>query len=263
MRLGHISTRLRRELWNTARRQLNELPRFDGLFIQNGAVFVEQVIGRYREMNEDEVSIRYRTVMSLFKTVILEHPYNRVLDLVEMMVQHPGLSRTSFGSETRVLFEMHGAAYRLSTSFPWQFIPRSTEAQGEAAARSTEALQKSGMDGASAHLQQAAGHLRHQRYAESITASVHAVESVARLLDPAASKNLGPALNSLERSGLLNHKALKSGILKLYGYASDEQGVRHALLDKKAADVGEDEALFMYGACACFAAYLADKHRKT
>ena len=119
------------------------------------------------------------------------------------------------------------------------------------------------MTGASAHLRQAAGHLRHGRHAESIAASVTAVESVARLIDPSASRNLGPALNSLEKSGLLKHKALKKGILSLYGYASDEQGVRHALLDKQAADVGEDEALFMYGACACFAAYLADKNEKS
>ena len=35
-----------------------------------------------------------------------------------------------------------------------------------------------------------------------------------------------------------------------YGYTNDEQGIRHALLNKDAAEVGLDEALFMFGACA-------------
>ena len=47
-----------------------------------------------------------------------------------------------------------------------------------------------------------------------------------------------------------------------YGYTNDEQGIRHALLDRDAADVGLDEALFMFGACASFAAYLTQKHRQ-
>ena len=46
------------------------------------------------------------------------------------------------------------------------------------------------------------------------------------------------------------------------GYTSDEQGIRHALIDQATADVGLDEAMFMFGACASFAAYLANKHRQ-
>ena len=82
------------------------------------------------------------------------------------------------------------------------------------------------------------------------------------MIDPEASRTLGPALDSLERAGLLNHRALKNAFDNLYGYTSDEQGVRHALLERDAADVGLDEAIFMYGACASFAAYLVNKHQK-
>lgn len=44
---------------------------------------------------------------------------------------------------------------------------------------------------------------------------------------------------------------------------SSEEGVRHSLVFKDSADVGLDEAMFMFGACASFAAYLANKHRQT
>ena len=118
------------------------------------------------------------------------------------------------------------------------------------------------MDGAATHLRQAAEHINARQYADSVADSIHAVESVARVIDPKASKPLGPALDSLEKAGMLKHKALKEAFQKLYGYASDEQGIRHALLEKDAPQVGQDEAVFMFGACASFAAYLTNRHRR-
>ena len=88
------------------------------------------------------------------------------------------------------------------------------------------------------------------------------MESVARLIDPAASKTLGPALDSIEKAGLLKHAALKNAFKRLYGYTNDEQGIRHALLDRGSTDAGLDEAVFMFGACASFAAYLAQMNRQ-
>jgi hypothetical protein len=35
----------------------------------------------------------------------------------------------------------------------------------------------------------------------------------------------------------------------LYGYTSDQKGIRHPLLDDGTADVDEADAMFMIGAC--------------
>ena len=71
--------------------------------------------------------------------------------------------------------------------------------------------------------------------------------------------NLKPALASInDRGGL--HPALGDAFIKLYGYTSEEPGVRHPLLDSQKAKVGMDEAVFMLGACASFASYLWRKH---
>ena len=118
------------------------------------------------------------------------------------------------------------------------------------------------MDGAATHLTKAAEDINGRRYAESVGNSIHAVESVARLIDPKAAKTLGPALKSLKDRGVLPHEALAKAFSALYGCSSDEQGIRHALLDRNEANVGLDEAMFMYGACASFAAYLVNKHRQ-
>ena len=118
------------------------------------------------------------------------------------------------------------------------------------------------MSGAGAHLRDAAQHMNAEQYADSIADSIGAIESVARSIEPKASRSLGPALDSLENAGVLRHRALKEAFKKLYGYASDEPGIRHAPVFETKADVGLDEAILMFGACASFAAYLARKHRE-
>ncbi len=57
------------------------------------------------------------------------------------------------------------------------------------------------------------------------------------------------------------HGALKSGIKSIYGYTSNEQGIRHPLLEKDAPNVDESDALFMLSACAAFVSYLVGKAR--
>jgi hypothetical protein len=59
------------------------------------------------------------------------------------------------------------------------------------------------------------------------------------------------------------HPAMKKGFTSLYAYTSDEKGIRHALLDDRAAKVDEADALFMLGACAAFVSYLINKARSS
>lgn len=67
-------------------------------------------------------------------------------------------------------------------------------------------------------------------------------------------------LAKLETKAVI-HGAMKSGFKSLYGFTSDESGIRHPLLDKGTADVDESDALFMIGACAAFVSYLINKAR--
>lgn len=91
--------------------------------------------------------------------------------------------------------------------------------------------------------------------------SIHAVESVARVLSNKSRSSLGPALDKLAKEAGL-HPSFKQGLLKLYGYTSDESGIRHSLLDKPSR-VGAAEAQFMIGACAAFISYMLAKGRES
>jgi hypothetical protein len=54
---------------------------------------------------------------------------------------------------------------------------------------------------------------------------------------------------------------LKIAFDKLYAYTNTEQGIRHALLTESEAQVGQDEAIFMLGACSALVSYLVARGR--
>ena len=276
MRLEEVSRDLRRDVWNAIRELLIEVSKQRSrryYFSGNSRLFVQRILGAYRRVPEDEVespgehsgfvSEWSNDVASEFKKIVLESKFHQLLDFVELVVGDRDVD-DGFGVGIASLFDRHAAAYWLDVSEqPYRFFPRSNRAQGDAARNSIKMMRRAGMGGAEAHLRQAAEHINSRRYAESVKDSILAVESVARVIDPKAEKTLGPALKSLEKSGVIRHAALKEAFLRLYGYTNDEQGIRHALVDKSSPSVGVDEAMFMFGACASFAAYLTNKHQQS
>ena len=58
-------------------------------------------------------------------------------------------------------------------------------------------------------------------------------------------------------SQVVLHPALSSAFDKLYGYTSDEQGIRHALLDS--SNLQQEDAVFMLVSCSAFVSYLIAK----
>lgn len=93
-------------------------------------------------------------------------------------------------------------------------------------------------------------------YRNSIKESISAVESMAQAITKNPKATLGDALKVLEKSTNL-HSALKEAFTKLYGYASDEDGIRHAMLDDPR--LGPEDARFFLVACSAFTNYLKSK----
>ncbi len=218
-------------------------------------------MGKLLGMPEDEIETDCEQTLDDFKRLSLNSPFNEFLDFVQIIVNDPIGSQSV--NTLQKSFETYAAPYWLDTAkHPFHFFPRSTQEEGKAIQEAFQIIQHGGMEGAATHLRQATEHINAQQYGDSIADSIHAVESVARQIDPKASQTLSPALNSLAEIGLLKHPALTEAFKQLYGYTNDEQGIRHALLDKNVAAVGLDEAMFMFGACASFTAYLVKKHQR-
>ena len=269
MQLEEVSDDLRRELWNETRKLLLSLISFNIYsggrhFTSEGRHFAERILGKLLKKPEDEIDTsKYRIILNDLKSVIIRGKFNIVLDLIEI-IANDTLGKVEFAHTISSLADSFSAAYRLDTTRgPFRFFPRSSKEQGEAAKQATETIHGAGMDGASTHLRNATVNINSGQYSNAVRDSIHAVESVACMIDPRANKTLGAALDSLVTVGLLDHPGLKQGFKKLYGYTSDEQGIRHALLDQDSPNVGLDEAVFMFGACASFAAYLVSKHQQS
>ncbi len=92
-------------------------------------------------------------------------------------------------------------------------------------------------------------------YRNSIKESISAVESISNILSGKKNGGLKPALNELQKQNILTlHPALKSGFENLYGYTSDDSGIRHALMGESTARY--EDAKYMLVACSAFVNYL-------
>jgi hypothetical protein len=136
--------------------------------------------------------------------------------------------------------------------------PIGTDGDAATVERAFVDLKASGFTGSREHLKSASAELSAGNFSDSIRESVHAVESVVRVLEP--SGDFSKALAKLEAKAKI-HGALVSGFKSIYGFSSDEQGIRHPLLDKGAPAVDEVDAIFMLGAGSAFISYLINRSR--
>ena len=269
MRLEHIPQRFRQLAWRVIDGEISDSSDWD---YRDGRYFLtEPNIGSILRSYEFDVLGKFHDEIDgmtpgasaeSFRDLIGGEDYHDVLTCIEFILRDERCSE-SLRRGLVDAFDEAPIAYFVGekNSLP-TIMPRFSRESGEATQRAIEMLHESGLEGATTHLRQAAGHVNAQQYGDSIADSIHAVESVACVIAQKENASLGQALDSLEKANLLKHPALKDAFKKLYGYASDEQGIRHALLDQDSPDVGLDEAVFMFGACASFAAYLVNKHRQ-
>lgn len=87
-------------------------------------------------------------------------------------------------------------------------------------------------------------------YRNSIKEAISAVESTCRIITKNPKATLGDALKQLERLEVKVHPALRGAFEKLYGYTSDQAGIRHALLTGSTLDY--EDAKFMLVSCSAF-----------
>lgn len=97
-------------------------------------------------------------------------------------------------------------------------------------------------------------------YRNSIKESISAVEAMCKLITGSSKVTLGDALRQIESKLGVLHPALKNAFNSLYGYTSDAEGIRHAMLGESGLDV--EDAKFMLIICSAFINYLAAKAEK-
>ncbi len=183
-------------------------------------------------------------------------PWSEVYDFVEFAAQEYPINsaQTEFIAGCNVVLEEELSGYRFVSS---QLAPITSE---EAIITIEQAQQSaSGLQPVTTHLQQSLSLFSDRKqpdYRNSIKESISAVEAICRIVAKNPKATLAEALKALAPKVPL-HPALSGAFEKLYGYTSDANGIRHALLDE--SNIEQEDALFMLVSCSAFINYVTAK----
>ena len=179
--------------------------------------------------------------------------WNRVYDAVEYLVE---LSTGSLSEAFNAVLEREVAGYRILNGV---VTPISDASQLGAIQSGLDASGEARLSSVNSHLATSLRLLSDREnpdYRNSIKEAISAVESLTSIVTDKTKPDLKDALRELEQSGTL-HPALKGAFQKLYGWTSDENGVRHALMEASPIDFAD--AQFMLVACSAFVYFIVAK----
>jgi hypothetical protein len=207
----------------------------------------------------DTIPFDWESVIGYIRDYFLESaPWNEVYDFIEYMARVDPALTNGFRHACNDMLERHMSAYRFVGG---QITEITSEVEiGEieealAAAAGT-------LPGVQTHLRAALEHLSDRTtpdYRNSIKESISAVESAANALAGTTGATLGAILRQLKpKLGL--HPALEGAFSKMYGYTSNAQGIRHALMEEPG--LSAEDAKFMLVSCSAFVNYLIAKAGK-
>lgn len=194
--------------------------------------------------------------------------YLQVYDFVEFVLQtlpecfDPLTSRqaisvpNAFRKICNDVLQREISAYRFVGN---QLAPITNELELGAIEDAVSAAGRGKFKGVQAHLEQALALMSDRKapdYRNSIKESISAVESIVRVITGDASITLGKGLAPLDQKiGL--HPAMKKAFSDLYGYTSDEGGIRHGMMEDAKCDF--EDAKYMLVTCSAFVNFLVGK----
>ncbi len=202
----------------------------------------------------DEIGSNWRVILSKIRTHFFQCKWYEVYDFLEFVVANYDQHRfqEQFCKACNSLFEREMSAYR----FVNRCVTRLTDNHEISA---IEQAVGSKIGPVRTHIQRALELLSDRSspdYRNSIKESISAVESLVRQVSGASKGTLGQLVNKLENEVGL-HPALRDSFKKLYGYTSDEDGIRHAIMEKSNHDY--HDAKFMLVICSAFINYVEGK----
>lgn len=260
--LGELSAEVRNLLWRAFYEELRrctEHPSMGGHSFLNDpwSKILYDYHSDFLIRSPDEYENRSATQIEIVKLTILEEDWNQVFDFVQFALRHRELPHR-FADKISYALRRGRAAYVLVDN-DYTIAPAATPEEGATIDRAFQDLAPTGLHGGSAHLRASIEELNNGHFADSVRESVHAVESVARVLAPNSPDSFRGALSALKRVANI-HNYLEQGFKNIYGYSSDEDGIRHPMLEDPTR-VDQVDAVFMIGACASFISYLIGKAR--
>jgi hypothetical protein len=212
----------------------------------------------------DELDKYTPKLVSKIKADFLGLSWNEMFDILEFIPNNYKRSDDEGGYDNQTnkkfisfvndILEKHLSAYRFVDNMITEISSEEEIASIE------EALQDaSKFKSVQTHLRRALQLLADRKYPDyrnSIKESISAIESFCCIVTENPKATLGQALKVVETNHKL-HTALKNSFSSLYGYTSNDEGIRHSLLDE--STLNQEDAKFMLVVCSAFVNYLLVK----
>lgn len=258
-----MNNTLRNGLWNVLSANsfgqhsfVNESQSY-GLSTEPGIeMFSKALWALYFKQPVDTRPSRNTDILKTIRKYFFSCAWHEVYDFVEFCVDYYSAYaqfRDGLVTALNGILELELAGYRIIDG---KVAPISSTEEVEAIQK---AIGDKTFPGASAHMKSALDLLSNKTnpdYRNSIKESISAVESVSCTITKSKSATLGAALKELAKKHEL-HPALEGGFLKLYGYTSDSDGIRHAMLDEP--QLTQADAIYFLVSCSAFINYLKSK----
>lgn len=248
-----IDEELRNGLWDTLCRVWPNYSEY-GLGHTTMAIF-EHYWHLYFKEPIDTIPGNINLVIGYFRNYFFFCEWFEAYNFMEFTAKnYPYGDADFFTSYANIVLERENSAYRFVGN---QIIQITSPIEIDSI---EEALQATGkIASINTHLSTSIEHLSSRQNPDlrnSVKESISAVEAACILIADDPHTTLGAVLADMERDGDL-HRALAQSFRALYGYTSDADGIRHALLDEPRLTY--TDAKYMLVACSAFVNYLIGK----
>ena len=259
VQLKQVDNALRNSLWNALDICFWEplyTPGIGGLGIHTNRRLYQvcmSIWANYFKNTLDSISDNWSITKAELKGYFLNCKWYEVYDFLEFMVpldsDHPS-SPGQFAALVNVYLEREVSAYRLVEGL---VVPVTNQQE----ISEIEIAMAGQLDSVSNQLRTALEFLSDRQnpdYRNSVKESISAVEGQVRASLGTENGTLGDLLKKFDQRAPI-HPAFKAAFITLYGYTSDESGIRHALIEG-GREVTFEEAKFMLVACSAFINYV-------
>lgn len=259
---GCISDDLRCRIWNLFYQQEIKAGGFSSKRLSqalNGEQTIEEKIVDRMGFLID-TSSKEQTIEAQLKNEVLKFfSWFEVYDFIEIHLSFlPENERVIRIEQYNELFEQEKSGYRIVAG---EVAPITNKLEIENIERATNTPYVS----VNQHIKKALSFyadIKNPDYENSVKESISAVEAMCCIITGISGANatLGKALKKLKDNGVYIHSAMESAFSALYGYTSDENGIRHGGIDF--TNVPAEDAKYMLISCSAFVNYLIEKWSK-
>lgn len=205
----------------------------------------------FHEELPDEYSRSFHFHTSRLKDLFLDGRFDQVYGFLEYVLRHPSYT-AGFAEQLATLLEFEGAPYRILNRDT--IVPFTSDEEMETISAALANISSSHLEGVHAHYKTAAEALGKADFAGSMRESIHAVESLTKLLTGKATLQEG--VKVLAKQGRL-HTTVQSALEKIAAWTNAVAGIRHANDAASASpDVDEHDATYMLALCGATLSYL-------